>query len=101
MQQLFHDHATSVLGCDAYERPAMFLELRQERGRKVPYRTFYNWCQLLCIDPGAFLYSAKEVLLLLTLCWAYGEGARNLDYESVQKLQEKYIQCREDRLLNN
>lgn len=93
--------AASVLGCDAFERPALFLELRRERGRQVPYRTFYDWCQLLCIDPGTFLYSAEEVLLLLTLCWAYGQGARNLDSVTVEHLQEKYIQCRDDRLSTN
>lgn len=107
MQQSFDNtltkppKAATVLGCDAYERPALFLALKQERGRKVPYRTFYDWCQLLGIDPGAFLYTAEETLLLLTLCWAYGRGARNLDFETVHHLQEKYIPCRDAQLSTN
>lgn len=89
---------TSILGCHAYDRGAIFQELSREYGSEVPYTTFYGWCGTLKLESGKPLYTASEALLLLTLVWArFGRKLRSLNRETVEQLQGNYACYRVNR----
>lgn len=89
---------TSVLGCHAYDRWAIFHELSREYGNEVPYTTFYGWCGTLKLESGKPLYSASEALLLLTLVWArFDRKLRSLDRNTIEQLQGDYACYRTNR----
>ena len=88
-------NAAAILGNHAYERDALFNELSRERGEAVEYRTFYGWCRTLKIPSGLPLYSAEQVLLLLTLVWArFRKRYKNLNRQSIKELSKNYANYR-------